>query len=415
MMKNIFKILVWGSLALFAGSCQTAKKEVRYPSYKGLVMAGYQAWFNTPTDGMDRGWTHYNKQGKFEPECSTIDYWPDVTEYEKVYATDFKHADSTTAYVYSSIDSSTVDLHFSWMKKYGIDGVFLQRFISQIRPGKGKIHCDKALQLVSENAKKYDRAYCVMYDLSGMRADEEQLLIDDMSSLDSLYGFSEGKQQTYLHHNGKPLVAVWGVGFNDNRPYGYKEAEIIIDSLKAKGFSILLGVPTWWRELKNDALPDPKLHELIKKCDIILPWFVGRYNLQGYPEYQKLTQQDVVWCKQNHVDYVPLAFPGFSWKNMNGPDTHQTSRENGDFLWAQMEGAVSAGAEMLYVAMFDEVDEGTAIFKCLNKKNVPLNGKDTFEGIEDHLPTDHYLWLTGQSKRLLNGELPVIGKQPQRN
>ena len=415
-MKNLFNILILGGLVLLAGSCQTEKaKEVRYPSYKGLVMAGYQAWFNTPTDGMDRGWVHYEKRGKFEPECSTIDFWPDVTEYEKVYETSFKHADSTVAHVYSSIDSSTVNLHFSWMKEYGIDGVFLQRFLSQIRGGKGKAHCDRALQLVSENAKKYDRAYSIMYDLSGMQANGEQTLIDDITSLDSLYGFSAGKQETYLYHNGKPLVAVWGVGFNDNRPYGYKEAEIIIDTLKAKGFSVLLGVPTWWRELTKDALSDPKLHDLIKKCDIVMPWLVGRYNLEGYPEYQQLVQKDVAWCKQNQVDYVPLAFPGFSWKNMNGQDSNQISREKGNFFWTQLAGAVSAGAEMLYIAMFDEVDEGTAIFKCLNKKDVPLNGKDSFEGIDDSLPTDHYLWLTGQAKKMLNGELPVTEKQPQRN
>lgn len=31
-----------------------------------------------------------------------------------------------------------------------------------------------------------------------------------------------------------------------------------------------------------------------------------------------------------------------------------------------MKGAVDAGAESLYLAMFDEIDEGTAFFKCTN-------------------------------------------------
>lgn len=415
-MKKFSILLGACGLILWLGSCQTEQsKQMRYPSYEGLVMAGYQGWFNTPTDGMDRGWVHYEKKGKFEPECCTIDFWPDVSEYNKVYETSFRYADGGTAYVYSSVDSSTVDLHFSWMKKYGIDGVFLQRFVSQIRGGKGLTHCNRILQLVSEKAKKYDRAYCVMYDLSGMGAHGEQILIDDITVLDSLYGFSQCKQETYLYHNNKPLVAVWGVGFNDNRAYGYTEAERIIDTLKAKGFSVLLGVPTWWRELTNDALPDPKLHDLIRKCDIVMPWFVGRYSIKEYPKYQELTKKDIAWCQQNHVDYVPLAFPGFSWRNMNGQNTNQISREKGDFFWKQIVGAVSAGAKMLYIAMFDEVDEGTAIFKCLNKKNVPLNGRDTFEGIDDELPTDHYLWLSGQAKKLLNGDIPAQEKQPQRN
>ena len=36
-------------------------------------------------------------------------------------------------------------------------------------------------------------------------------------------------------------------------------------------------------------------------------------------------------------------------------------------------GAIQAGAEMIYVAMFDEIDEGTAIFKCAKK--VPVGKK----------------------------------------
>ena len=124
---------------------------------------------------------------------------------------------------------------------------------------------------------------------------------------------NHAKNPSYLYHNGKPLVTVWGVGFNDNRRYGLKEAAHIIDGLKSQGFSVMLGVPTQWRELKGDTESDPGLHELIRKCDIVMPWFVGRYNETTYPKYQKLVEEDIQWAKKNQVDYVPLVFPGFSW------------------------------------------------------------------------------------------------------
>jgi len=46
--------------------------ESRYMTYKGLVMAGYQGWFNCEGDAAGRGWTHYNKNGKFEDGSYTI-------------------------------------------------------------------------------------------------------------------------------------------------------------------------------------------------------------------------------------------------------------------------------------------------------------------------------------------------------
>ena len=65
---------------------------------------------------------------------------------------------------------------------------------------------------------------------------------------------------------------------------------------------------------------------------------------------------------------------------------------------------------MIYVAMFDEVDEGTAIFKCTNNPPVGQSRFLTYEG----LPSDHYLWLTGEGARLLRGERAIHDLIPER-
>ena len=66
---------------------------------------------------------------------------------------------------------------------------------------------------------------------------------------------------------------------------------------------------------------------------------------------------------------------------------------------------------MLYVAMFDEVNEGTAIFKCSD--NPPVG--DTIEFIDmDGMPSDHYVWLTGEAGKMLRKEIPLDFKIPVR-
>ena len=375
----------------------------QYNSYKGLVMAGYQGWFNTPDDGSGRGWHHYNGPKGFRPGSCSIDFWPEVSEYKKLYKTEFTFEDGKPASVFSSYDESTVELHFKWMNQYGLDGVFMQRFVSEIRNESGLKHFNKVLNSAMKAANKYERAICVMYDLSGMKPGEEGLLLKDIAEIARQYSIKDHvKNPSYLYHNGKPLVTVWGVGFNDNRRYGLKEAERIIDGLKLQGFSVMLGVPTQWRELKGDTESDPHLHQLIRKCDIVMPWFVGRYNENTYPKFQKMVEADIQWAKKNQVDYAPLVFPGFSWGNMKGQDHNSfIPRNKGSFLWKQLMGAIRAGAEMIYVAMFDEVDEGTAIFKCAKK--VPV-GESIFIPVEEEVESDHYLKLVGEAGKILRKE-----------
>lgn len=382
---------------------------VLFQSLDGLVMAGYQGWFNAEDDGAGLGWKHYAKNGEFRPGRCSVEMWPDVSEYAKTYPTEFRFADGSTARVFSSRDRSTTFLHFRWMQEYGIDGVFMQRFVTTLRSEKGRDNYDIILSNAVKAAEKYGRAICLMYDLSGMDTEHMGLLAEDWKRI----GRKLTESPNYLRHNGKPLVAVWGVGFNDNRKYGYDDIEEIIRVLKSSGCSILLGVPAFWRTLSMDALPDRRLHSLLEQADVIHPWFVGRYNNDSYGRIQEVIRQDLEWCRAHGKDYIPVVFPGFSWFNLkNGvaAPLNQIPRLGGEFLWKQVAGAIDAGARSIYIAMFDEIDEGTAIFKCANEVPAGESPFLSYEGVEP----DRYLWLAGMAAKMLRGEIPFSSTMPLR-
>lgn len=395
-----------------------------YTSYTNLVMAGYQGWFAAVGDASERGWYHLQNGscGGFMPGCSTVDFFPDMAEYTKKYKTPFKYADGSDVYMYSPYDEETIDLHFKWMKDYGIDGVFMQRFVVEVKDSnpKGKRHFNKVLENALKAAKKYSRAIGVMYDLSGCSPADVAYVEKDWAELQQLFNLFDNKTHpTYIRHNKKPLVTIWGVGFNDNRKYTIADADQLVTKLKGANnrVSVMLGVPYYWRTMTKDTENSPLLHSLIKRTDIIMPWAVGRYNNNNYTDVAGAELAgDIQWCNTNKVTYVPLAFPGFSWGNLrNDPSLYNSiPRLKGDFLWKQVAGAKLSGAKALYVAMFDEIDEGTAIYKCAREADVPLHGDRKFMGIENDLASDHYLWLTGQAGRWFRGESGFTANKPVR-
>ena len=403
----------------------TAKTIPSASGLRGKVFAGYQGWYRTPTDGSGLGWEHYETyEEEFKPSEVGIDFWPDVSELNDAekFATQFKHADGNAAYVFSSQNETTVGRHFKWMADYGIDGIFLQRFAHDVLEGGHhqwellQPSNNKMVEYVQKGAHAHDRAYSIMYDLTSIRHGEMPMIMDDWRGLcDRLELFSDPH---YLHEDGKPLVAIWGVGFSDNRKYTLDEVATLIDFLKNDpdygGCSVMLGVPTYWRTLKKDATSDPKFHDVLRSADAILPWTVGRFGgskkaLQRGIDYVSPDQQ---WCQQNGVHYMPLAFPGFSWgnryKHQNAKYDH-IPREGGQFLWNQALAAKRAGADTLYIAMFDEMDEGTQIFKAAN--DVPV-GESPFLSYAPHAP-DYYLRLTGAIGRLLRDEIPASREIPE--
>jgi hypothetical protein len=424
-MKKLITLVLL-ALALTGFSQEAKQKEPMYPSYKGLIMSGYQGWFRAEGDGAERGWGHFGRRGEFDVDNNTIDIWPDVSEYEKTYETSFKHADGTNAKVFSSLDASTTDLHFKWMKEYGVDGVFMQRFYGVTRGGDNRKQSDQILDNAFKASQKYDRAIAVMYDLSGLQPgkDDCSRVIEDWKHLvDDLKVKDYGDKQTYLHHRGKPLVTIWGVGFPD-RSYNIRDIGLnrLIDFLKNDpvygGCSVMLGVPTYFRELNKDCNPDPYLHELIESADIVLPWMVQRFTPLVHFPMDHLRDHiiaDIKWAQERGVDYAPIACPGFSWKNMRKDDPsivfNAIPRMGGNFLWDQLITMINAGSEMIYVAMFDEIDEGTAIFKVSDN---PPNSDGAHFIDNDGMPSDQYLWVTGMGARMLRKEIPVVTKMPER-
>lgn len=259
----------------------------------------------------------------------------------------------------------------------------------------------------------------MMYDLSGLRAGEiEKVVMQDWKRLRNEERIID--DPGYLRHNGKPVVAVWGIGFNDKRDYTLDECEALLrflrDNPEFGGMTVMAGVPFGWRTLDRDAAKDPRLHDALEFADIVSPWAVGRYGtIKGAErDIEKVHEADSAWCKERRKDYLPVVFPGFSWRNLSaarGVDAKLNAipRLGGQFLWSQAMQRIQRGADMLYVAMFDEMDEGTAIFKCADEMPAGTRGFVTNEG----LPSDHYLWLTGQIGKVLRKELPP-GEMPKR-
>ena len=310
----------------------------------------------------------------------------------------------------------TVDRHFAWMKEYGIDGAFLQRFATDL--SYAGPHMQKVMANVRQAAAHNDRAWAVMYDLSGLRQGQiGTRVIDDWRSL--VRDQKILTDASYLHHRGKPVVAVWGIGFNDHRQYTLQECLDLVRFLKHDPVfgnnTVMIGVPYWWRELKRDTLNDPLLLQIIQEADIISPWSVGRLATPADAQSRQTTvlEPDRAWLDAKGLDYLPVIFPGYSFHNATGGKAKfdQIPRQGGAFFWAQAVAARRAGAKMAYVAMFDEMNEGTSIFKVTND---PPIGDSPFV-TNGKLPPDHYLWLAGQTGRLLRGEIQPTGEPPARH
>jgi hypothetical protein len=106
---------------------------------------------------------------------------------------------------------------------------------------------------------------------------------------------------------------------------------------------------------------------------------------------------------------MPVVSPGFSWSNLmrnrsGSSDLNHTPRDCGRFLWHQFVDVQNAHADAVYVAMFDEADEGTAIFPVVTRADGLPSGTSMVFLNQDGclLPDDWYLRVTGAAGKFVH-------------
>lgn len=376
---------------------------------RGKVLFGYQGWFSAKNDGANLDFRHWTSGGVPTANNLVFDLWPDTSEYPTLYETNLQYSNSKKAGVFSCYDYTTVDVHFKWMNQYKIDGVFLQRFLSELNPSSPTFHFrNVVLQHVIAAAAKYGRLFSVMYDISGAHDDTfVDALLADWEYL--VHNFKLTNSPNYIRDDthGLPVVVVWGVGFTGH-PGNQSESRRLISQLKSKGLYVIGGVPYYWRTGVHDSKPG--YLDVYSQFNLVSPWAVGRYsdNASFDRLVSTVVKPDLQYTSTKGIGYAPVIFPGFSWANLahNPRLFNQIPRRGGQFFAHQADVHVQLKPTFIYVAMFDEVNESTAMFKAATTKgSAPsANGAQLLyldvDGVS--LPNDFYLQLGGNVTRMFH-------------
>lgn len=388
---------------------------VENSTLRGKNLLGYQGWFSTPGDGSQLGSLHHWFRGSDSGTKPIFDMWPDTSEMDgdELVDSPLKLPNGSPAQLFSSYNEKTVVRHFKWMEDAGIDGILLQRFIGEAQDPRFFDFRNKVTRNVMTGAEKHGRVFALEYD---MAADEAELVKKDWMLLIDELKITESNR--YLKHNGRPLVGLWGIGFTHREGTAEQAMELINwfhEKAPEKYRATLLGgVPTHWRRGIGDSQPGDEWAKVYRSIDVISPWTIGRYkdDKQADNHHEEFLVPDLAETNRYGLEYMPVVFPGFSWKNLHDGELNQIPRNGGRFYWNQVENAVSAGVTMIKTAMFDEVDEGTAMFKTIAKKQDSPEGFLTLDADGEQLPNDWYLRLSGEASKLLRKEIPVTGVLP---
>ncbi len=411
----------------------------------GKIICGYQGWFSCEDDGSlvgtKVGWKHWsldvdgNLKNAPSKGNTKFELYPDISEYplSALFQTGYANlGNGQAAKLFSSYSDEVIDIHFSWMQSYGIDGIALQRFHVD-DPLSGYYGDDwfvitqnEIAEKIKSAAEAYGRIFYVMYDISEMSVEttEERTEFIEVIKKDWEEWVANVNQldlissPQYIKQDGKPVVAIWGIGFKncpkhpikDHRPSTAEQFNNLINWFKDRGCYVVGGVPIDWRTGERGETKEG-FEDVYKNLDMITPWTVGRYSTDEEVDNYKgsLLIPDRDYCNAHGIDYQPVIFPGFAWSNWNSDKRNEIPRRSGKLFWKQAYNIATAGIPNTYIAMFDEYDEGTAIAKGAEDYSmIPTDQYFlTLSADGTYISSDFYLRLAGKATHMIKGwELP---------
>ena len=368
----------------------------------GKITVGYQGWFACIGDGAPiDAWWHWSSNESQPPSPSNngIKAWPDMTIYSKGYETAYANfGNGAQATLFSSYDQSTVNTHFSLMQQNGCDTAALQRFDPNGSEGPTR---NAITAKVNTAAQAYDRKFYIMYDASGWTNMQTEMPADWTANM-AQYTSSPA----YAHQNGKPVVGIWGFGFDDtNHPWSAAACLEVIQWFQSQGCYVMGGTPTYWRTGVNDSRAG--YLNVYSAFNMISPWMVGRIGSAADSDsfYTNVNVGDQAYCNSHSIDYQPCVLPG---------DLSANQRAHGNFMWEQFYNMVRVGAQGIYISMFDEFGEGNQIVNtAATTAAVPTNsGLLALDEDGTACSTDYYLRLTNDGGRMLKGQISITNVRP---
>ncbi|KAJ4485269.1 hypothetical protein J3R30DRAFT_3696603 [Lentinula aciculospora] len=396
-------------------------------------LVGYQGWFTCAGDGEPidpghHGWIHWFNYPIPNGGRPTIDLWPDVSEYspsELHPAPGVTSHSGEPATLFSSRHPRTVQRHDCLE-------VLSSRFLGQCdleRGSKGMPRLrDEVNDRVQEAAEKEGRVFAIMYDVSGVEPDQVMRIF----TKDWIHLVREKRileSPNYLRERGMPVIGLWGFGFDKRKdtPELVRDVTRFVRDVTPGGAYIMAGTATHWRRSTEDADRNPAfLNVWLEEFDAISPWMVGRLTDEEHVDMyaEHYMKADIEFIKKSHeeggrkIDYIPVIYPGFSGLNLSEGKWkfNQIKRNGGKFLWQQIFNAKRLGLRVMYGAMWDEYDEGTALMPVVEKSHLlPRSDKYSFMALDVDgydLPADWYMRICGfaaeglRSERMIHETFP---------
>jgi hypothetical protein len=188
------------------------RSDIDATTVDGKVLCGYQGWFNTPCDSERSGFGHWGEGLGRTNGHFVVDMWPDTSEYDPgdlCEVPGLKMPDGSPARLYSGFSKGPALLHCKWMRQYGIDGVFVSRFVGETASTDRFRHINTVLANVREGCHREGRVWAMMLDLSMGRGATSVVMKDWKFLCDEAKVREDSR---YLHEQGKPVVLLWGLG-----------------------------------------------------------------------------------------------------------------------------------------------------------------------------------------------------------